>query len=748
VIFKWFNWEEISMNNKATFLIVIAGCLIFSAFSSVSAQNLLLNGDFEAWTSDVPDNWTVEDSVIVTQEETTVYAGLYSAGLESESGSNRGVYQEIPVTAGTLYEYSCYIYGVAGTGNGGIGIYINWLDSGGSTISGSGPFYNASTGEWELVTSGDVTAPDGSVSARCRIRCYADTAMGGYTDDALMEDKGGAPTNTPAPPTETPGPPTATPTGPTPTPPPVDEIKINEMYINPPGTDAGCFVELYFPGGVNLDGYSLVGVNGYNGDDYNAIPLDGHVIPADGYFVIAQDDTVPNYDVIDSNVNFQNGPDNIQLRLDAVVVDAIGYGEFGAEEFFVGEGDPAPAYFTGEHSHSRIPDGNDTDDNSIDFVSGELTAGSMNIPEQGEPTSTPSAPPEPTATPTGPTPTPPPIFNLKINEVHVNPDGQDLGCFVEIFYPGEDRIALDGYYLVGVNGFNGEDYNWIPLAGEISTSGFFVVGQDDTVPNYDLIDELVNFQNGPDSIQLRAGTEDVVDAVGYGDFTGGEFFGGEGDPINPYPTGNLSLSRYPDGEDTDDNATDFVYGALTSGEANEPAGEPTDTPVVPTNTPPPPTPTVPTGAPTNTAPPPTDTPVVPTDTPVVPTDTPVAPTETPLCDTLGVNIEMPLEDYGPGDSCYTDVTICNPGTETYEDVPVFVILDVYGLYFFAPSFSDFDYYTRDVTPGLVVINVLPTFTWPPGAGTAAGINWYAAMTNAAITELFGEMDIFTFGWHS
>jgi hypothetical protein len=109
---------------------------------------------------------------------------------------------------------------------------------------------------------------------------------------------------------------------------------------------------------------------------------------------------------------------------------------------------------------------------------------------------------------------------------------------------------------------------------------------------------------------------------------------------------------------------------------------------------------------------------------------------------------MPSDDFGPGDECYCDVYVCNPNAETYYDIPVFVILDVYGLYFFAPAFSDFDYYTETVAPGRLTISVIPSFTWPGGVGSASGILWYAAMTDPGITQLFGELGMFTFGWHS
>ncbi len=148
-------------------------------------------------------------------------------------------------------------------------------------------------------------------------------------------------------------------------------------------------------------------------------------------------------------------------------------------------------------------------------------------------------------------------------------------------------------------------------------------------------------------------------------------------------------------------------------------------------------------------PPPTHTPTtIPTDTPL-PEDTATPlPTETPACTIPGCTIEMPSQDMGPGDDCYCDVHVCNPTDETFTDVPIFVILDVYGQYFFAPSFNEFDHYTQDVPPGMFTIHVLPLFSWPPNTGSAEGIVFYAAMTNPEITELFGELDMFEFGWHS
>lgn len=85
--------------------------------------------------------------------------------------------------------------------------------------------------------------------------------------------------------------------------------------------------------------------------------------------------------------------------------------------------------------------------------------------------------------------------------------------------------------------------------------------------------------------------------------------------------------------------------------------------------------------------------------------------------------------------------------ETLQNVPVFVILDVYGMYLFALSFGDFDFYSEAIPPGASYINVLEPFAWPESAGQASGIHWYAAMTYPEITTVQGHIGSFTFGWY-
>ena len=143
------------------------------------------------------------------------------------------------------------------------------------------------------------------------------------------------------------------------------QVVINEVLHDPPGKDAGCFVELMGKPGLSLDDYSLVGVNGDGGAQYSFIDLSGHKIPQNGYFVVAQDESVPDADLIDSKANFQNGPDNIELWYSDTKIDSVGYGDF-LEAVFTGEGEPT--FDLANYSIGRRPDGADTNDNSIDFV--------------------------------------------------------------------------------------------------------------------------------------------------------------------------------------------------------------------------------------------------------------------------------------------------------------------------------------------------------------------------------------------
>ncbi len=120
----------------------------------------------------------------------------------------------------------------------------------------------------------------------------------------------------------------------------------------------------------------------------------------------------------------------------------------------------------------------------------------------------------------------------------------------------------------------------------------------------------------------------------------------------------------------------------------------------------------------------------------------------PGCDILGADVSMPSHHFVGGDICNTIVTLCNPTDTSYMDVPLFVILDVYGMLFFWPGFTeDADFQIIDLPPDETIIEILPDFIWPSDVGAADGIHWYAGMTTPDMTQLFGEFGMWTFGWN-
>ncbi|WP_027482891.1 DUF4350 domain-containing protein [Deinococcus pimensis] len=149
---------------------------------------------------------------------------------------------------------------------------------------------------------------------------------------------------------------------------------INEVYYDSPGTDAGTFVELRAPAGTALSGYSLVAYD-TNGAAYRTITLNG-TVPASGSFVVAQDTSVPNRNLVNAGVDLYNTSGSLRLLSNGAVVDALAYGAPGIS---LGEGSPAStAGGSVATSLSRVPDGSDTDRNSVDFRAQATTPGAGN----------------------------------------------------------------------------------------------------------------------------------------------------------------------------------------------------------------------------------------------------------------------------------------------------------------------------------------------------------------------------------
>jgi hypothetical protein len=145
-----------------------------------------------------------------------------------------------------------------------------------------------------------------------------------------------------------------------------------------------------------------------------------------------------------------------------------------------------------------------------------------------------------------------------ISELFYDATGSDAGLvFVELF--GASGQSLQGLVLEGINGSDGAVYSSISLSGEIPEDGVLVIGDDSGgstfVANADLIADI-DYQNGPDSVVLRDDLT-ILDAVGYGRFSAGEVFFGEGGPA-PDPAAGASIARFNPFIDSNDNSVDFI----------------------------------------------------------------------------------------------------------------------------------------------------------------------------------------------
>ncbi len=141
---------------------------------------------------------------------------------------------------------------------------------------------------------------------------------------------------------------------------------------------------------------------------------------------------------------------------------------------------------------------------------------------------------------------------------------------------------------------------------------------------------------------------------------------------------------------------------------------------------------------------PTFTPETPTPTmpPEVPTPTPDKPSE------LSLSIVMPSNMFFPGDRYECAIIIDNETGVELADLPVFLILDVYGELFFMPDADDFSFYSMNLHPGQTILEAIPKFTWPGDVGSASNIIWYAGITDHAFLKLISNVDIAIFGWES
>jgi hypothetical protein len=163
-------------------------------------------------------------------------------------------------------------------------------------------------------------------------------------------------------------------------------------------------------------------------------------------------------------------------------------------------------------------------------------------------------------------PPPPPAATLVLNEVDYDQVGADTGGFVEIHNSGGSAADLSGVALVLVDGGTGTEYLRRTLTGTLAAGAYLVVEVDP--------------QNGaPDGVALLGSGGALLDALSYEGAIEAATIGSvtydlvEGTLLPPATadsnTVDGSLSRVPDGGDTNDAAADWAFTAtVTRGAAN------------------------------------------------------------------------------------------------------------------------------------------------------------------------------------
>jgi len=169
--------------------------------------------------------------------------------------------------------------------------------------------------------------------------------------------------------------------------------------------------------------------------------------------------------------------------------------------------------------------------------------------------------------PPPPPPPPPPTGGLVINEIDYDQVGADSGGFVEIANRAAAAISLEGLALVLVNGGDGQEYARVSLTGSLAAGAYLALD--------------IEAQNGaPDGVALiDTASKALLDALSYeGEIAAAVIDGQTYDLVEGAAldaavvdsnTVAGSLSRIPNGSDSNNAATDWAFTTtLTKGAAN------------------------------------------------------------------------------------------------------------------------------------------------------------------------------------
>ncbi len=144
--------------------------------STVWQQNLLPNGDFEAWTGGEPDAWNVDigNNATIHEETSLVQHGSSAVRLELVSETTKKLKQEVPADVGDEFTFQAWVYDDDEQGQ--MQISILFRDENGEGAQGEqegvDQFTSAPTGNHSSWQQFSVTgvAPENTVDVRVYLR--------------------------------------------------------------------------------------------------------------------------------------------------------------------------------------------------------------------------------------------------------------------------------------------------------------------------------------------------------------------------------------------------------------------------------------------------------------------------------------------------------------------------------------------------------------------------------------------------
>jgi len=119
------------------------------------------------------------------------------------------------------------------------------------------------------------------------------------------------------------------------------------------------------------------------------------------------------------------------------------------------------------------------------------------------------------------------------------------------------------------------------------------------------------------------------------------------------------------------------------------------------------------------------------------------------CAETGVILTMPLEYFQEGDIFYLDATVCNATDELIIDHPLFIVLEIEGAYWYAPTWiqgsEKSDYFSENYPPGSWTKEIIPEFIWPSDIRTG-NATFFGVLLYPDFSRILGSTDSIHIGW--